>query len=164
MSEIIFYPTYSPSTITEVESEEIKNEMDLEVSETKEVSNEVELSEEKNNEKSDNPLFTKINSLRKANKDFDSLVSEIDAKIEIFISEINSSRSFNPVPASSCRLKIYVIAIPFTAEEKKCLIEYLDKKYLEYPQKLVGGNYFDIKKRLFSNQYCIRTKYYHYDI
>lgn len=100
--------------------------------------------------------LTKINSLREADKDFDTLVSEIDTKIENFISEINNSKSFNPVQASSCNLKIFVTAIPFTAEEKQCLLEYLKEKYID--SNKIGGWRFEIQKCLFSNRYRIITR------
>lgn len=99
--------------------------------------------------------LTKIDSLREADKDFDTLVSEIDTKIENFISEINNSKSFNPAPASSCTLKIFVTAIPFTAEEKQCLLKYLKKKYID--SNKIGGWCFEIKKCFFSNRYRIIT-------
>lgn len=100
--------------------------------------------------------LNKIDALREANKDFDTLVSEIDTKIENYISEINNSRSFNPVPASSCTLKIFVTAIPFTAEERQALLKYLTKKYITSDK--IGGFRFKIKKCLFSNRYRIITE------
>lgn len=132
--------------------EEIENEMEIEVSKCK-----------KDCKKNLPKEYVKINALRKADSDFDRLVSEIDKKIENFISGIDSSKSFNPVPASSTLLKIFVTAIPFTAEEKKCLLSYLEKKYHNSNSNLVGGDYFDIDKCWFSNRYCIKTRYYHYD-
>lgn len=143
-------PSSSPSPISTPffdsepatsESEEIENTMDLETSERP-----VELS----------PTAAKIADLRKADKDFDTLVSEIDTAIENSISKINNSKSFNPVPASSCLLKVYVTAIPFTAEEKANLLNYLREKYIS-PSK-IDGHKFKITKCRFSNRYQITTE------
>lgn len=91
----------------------------------------------------------KISNLRTANKDFDSLVSEIDLKMNQLISERNSSKSFNPKYSNELPIKITVNAVPLTADEKFDLLTYLRVKYIRY----VKGDHFTLEKCLFSNKY-----------
>lgn len=103
-------------------------------------------------------IYEQLKNLRSFNKDFDNLISEIDTKFKDFISTRNKERSFNPKGPSECKINIKVSAVPLTSEEKHCLLDYLEYKYLF--SHSVGGAAFHFRKCIFSTKYQIKSYYY----
>lgn len=101
----------------------------------------------------------KIKMMRKADKQFDDLVTLIEIGIEQFITSNQDKKSFYPKDIDDYRVNIKVKAIPITFEQKKHLLSYLKNKYI----KFVRGDYFDLKKCWFSNQYRIKSHEIHCD-
>lgn len=95
----------------------------------------------------------KMAAFRKENEEFDSLVAEITQKIEKQIEETSNIRSFNPKDSRYYKVHMKVKAVPITLEEKKCLLQYLNEKYINK----VAGHYFELKKCWLSEQYLVRT-------
>lgn len=103
--------------------------------------------------------YEKMEQLRKENSTYNEFVSVIEAKLNVFIEMKNSQRLYKPKSSVDYKPKFDVNAIKMTSEEFKCLIVYLRYKYIEK----VKGDYFCIKKKLFSNEYKIYTKYDYFD-
>lgn len=107
------------------------------------------------------PYEEELTSLRKSDKDFDALVSEITIKIDNFISESNSQKSYNPKNVEDRSLSLFVTAIPITSKQRSVLLDYLNSKYssIRYISMSMYER-FTIRKCLFSNRYHIRLKLY----
>ena len=100
-------------------------------------------------------IYSKIADLRASNEEFDSLVSEIDSKIELFINQKNApSCSFTS--STDYEVNVKVDAVPLTPNQRKLLLKYLETKYLSS----VDGDHFCIQKWFFSKKYYIQTRYY----
>lgn len=101
----------------------------------------------------------KIKEMRKADKQFNDLVTLIETGIEQFIKSKHDKRSFYSKDTTAYKVNIKVKAIPITFEQKEYLLSYLNDKYI----KFVRGDYFDLKKCWFSKQYRIKSYEIHYD-
>lgn len=99
-----------------------------------------------------------MEELRKQDEAFDSMVKEITYKIEEQIKERNAEKSFNPKSSTDYQIQIKVKAVPISKEQKQYLLEFLKYQYISR----VAGEYFTLKKCLFSEQYNVRTHYYNY--
>lgn len=95
-------------------------------------------------------FYEKFDNIRAFNKEFNDLITEIDSKINKFISDKNAA-AFRPKRAINCFLKAKVNAVPITADQKDCIIEYIERKYIPS----VAGNYIIFKKCAFTKQYLI---------
>lgn len=101
----------------------------------------------------------RIKEMRKADKQFDDLVTLIEIGMEQFIKTKEDKKSYYAKEITSYRVNFKVRAIPITFEQKECLLRYLKHKYL----KFVRGDYFVLKKCWFSKQYRIKSYEIHYD-
>lgn len=103
--------------------------------------------------KEENKIFNKVEQLKREDKNFARLVTQIEVKLTMLIDFTNSKKSYRP-NYSSPKVNIIVDAIKMTTEEFDCLEKFLYEKYIDK----VHGDYFCIKKKFLSNKYKIYTK------
>jgi len=96
--------------------------------------------------------------LRKKDKEFDELVTEICSKIGSQIMKRNTEKTFQGRGSCYYEIRIKVNAVPMTGEQKRCLVKYLNDRYIEN----VAGDYFTIEKCWFSKRYLVKTHYLNY--
>lgn len=107
-----------------------------------------------------NKVFNMVEQLKKDDKNYDKLVTQIEAKLTMLIDFTKVKKRYKP-DYSSPKVNITVEAIKMTTEEFDCLERFLYEKYIDK----VHGDYFCIKKKILSNKYKIYTKkrsYYDY--
>ena len=124
---------------------------------------EVELSEY---EKNMIELEQRINEARKHNPEFDKLVTLCENGISDWIDKVNAKNDLPSkvpkAPILPCNKTIKKIIIPslrISPNETSILLKYLKYKYIK--GKLVGGDYFCIKKCFFSSNLHLSTKVYY---
>lgn len=113
----------------------------------------------KNKKRKEESIYEKIERLRNSDTDFNFLISEIESKLEKFISEKNSIKSYHPKNSSDFYVNFKVQAVPLTSEQKNALLRYLDDKYIHS----VKGNIFTLKKCWFSSEYRFKSEFTCYD-
>ncbi len=110
----------------------------------------------------------RLSDARKCNHHFDRFVSICDAEIERFVEKINLENDTPTINLKSKRVpsetlvRILLPVVPISPNELSLLVEYLEDKYLDDDERIVGGDYFEIHKCLFRNNFKLSTYRYHY--
>lgn len=114
-------------------------------------------------------IQSRIRAARTKSFNFDQIVKLCDTKIQHFVKNIkkdNDKPTTNihmPATPSQTRVNILLPMIPMSPNEIQLLLEYLDDKYIEGDgERVVGGDYFCIRKCIFKDNYKLITRNYHY--
>lgn len=105
-------------------------------------------------------IKARVDELRKNSNEFNTVLEEATSKIEELIRQRNEARSVRPKGSRDKKIRIKVTALPLTKEEMAIFKRYLEEKYI----KDVLGEYFSIRKCIFSNKYLIKSYSYSYSI
>lgn len=98
------------------------------------------------------------------NSNFDKMVKFCEVQIELFVEKIEADNKKpttiprSPASPRDVLLNILLPVIPISPNETELLLEYLNYKYIKFPEKtIVGGDHFHIKKCFLKNNYRLYT-------